>query len=228
MHGLGASHIEKIKHKFVELDGPIKGLMGRPKHNFTALISGPNGSGKTRLYFHIAEQLQLQGRVDIFSYEQRHGPDMQKNLAEFKVRENKWDMVVYDPFKGKDPHISHAEALYRHLEKPKSAKFVIIDSVDACEFDKEDYFRLNERFGDRKAFIWLSFEGANKKPLTALARHIVGMGDYYIRVNQFIAKVEKSRYGGWEDFVIWEEKARILNPLYFAPPVVKKGKKKKA
>jgi hypothetical protein len=34
-------------------------------------------------------------------------------------------------------------------------------------------------------------------------------------VRNFIATPDKNRFGGYAPFVIWEEKARELNPMFF-------------
>jgi hypothetical protein len=154
---------------------------------------------------------------------------MKETIIRHRVREDKWNVIFYDPYKKRDAELSLFEELYKHLERPKSARFVVIDSVDAAGFTNDDYHRLNARFGGKKGFVWLSFE-ANKLPKTALAKTIGGEGDYIIRVLDFIAEVKKSRHGGWADYIIWEQKAKERNPLYFEmkeAPVVPKGKKGK-
>jgi hypothetical protein len=215
MKGLGATHIEQLKHQYVGLEGPMAKTFGNMPVNFRAAIFGKNGNGKTELCFNMIEQLQRFGRVDFFSYEQGHGPDIAATIKRHKVKERKWDVMFYDPFKNRNPKLSLFEELYNHLDKKKSARFVFVDSVEACEFTKQEYHRLHQRFGANKGFVWLGFEGPNKKPLNALTRMIVGEGDYSIRVTDFIAVVEKSRHGGWADYVVYEEKARERNPLYF-------------
>lgn len=230
--GLSAHHIAKIKYEFLELEGGIKDLMGRPPRSFFGVIFGKNGNGKSALYMYIAEQLQRHDRVEVWSYEQGHGPDMMQMLERHGVRENKWNLVVHDPYKKADPRKRAFEVFFEHVNRPRSCNFYIVDSIDACEFTKEDVIKLYARFKGRKSFLFLSFEGANKDALSAAARYVGGMGDYIIRVNKFVATVLKSRHGGWKDFVIWEEKARELNPLYFemnsspAPPKNKRGVKK--
>ncbi len=215
MQGLGATHIEKIKHQYIDLDGAVAKTFGKLPVNFRGAIWGPNGNGKTEFCFHLMEQLQKWGRVDFFSYEQGHGPDITDTIKRHGVKEKKWDVVFYDPFKNRNPSMSLFDELYVHLERKKSARFVFIDSVEACEFTKQEYHRLHQQFGGHKGFVWLGFEGPNKKPLSAVTRLIVGEGGFSIRVKDFIATVEKSRYHGWDDYIVYEEKARERNPLYF-------------
>lgn len=73
----------------------------------------------------------------MFSYEQGHGPDIQETIRRHRVKEEKWDVMFYDPFKKRDNKLTLFQELYNHLLKPKSAQFVVIDSIDACEFTRK-------------------------------------------------------------------------------------------
>ena len=216
MQGLGAHHISIIKFDFLDIgNSRMKDTFGKMPVNFKIVAAGNNGNGKTELTFQFAKEVQKCGRIDYFLYESGHGADIQDAIARNRVKEDKWNVVFYDPYKKRKKGMTLFEEFYEHVKKSKGTKFYIIDSVDACRFEYEEYRILFEEFGSTKGFYWTSYEGGNKKPKTSLARAIGGEGDCIWRVKDFIVEVVKSRTGGWAPHVIWEEKAKERNPLWF-------------
>lgn len=56
---------------------------------------------------------------------------------------------------------------------------------------------------------------AGRKPLTQAAKDIEYMVGVKLFVKQYIV-YPRSRFGGNQPFVIWEERARLQNPEFFA------------
>src|SRR5690606_24620731 len=113
-----------------------------------------------------------------------------------------------------------------YLKKRNSPDFIFIDSVDYTGFTWDEYLFLKNKYGNRKAFIFTAHStksGALKK---AISERIVFDGGLGIVVSSYIAQPIKNRFGGFEPFVVWEERAMLQNPAFF--PKASTGKRAKS
>lgn len=97
--------------------------------------------------------------------------------------------------------------LENELKKQRSARCIIVDSLQYLNINKAGYQRLKEEFPN-KLFVWISHATDKNQPK--------GLGDYVrydasvkIMVDGFVATAN-SRYGGGEPYVVWEEKAKQM------------------
>jgi len=230
---IGRKQLLQKKHKYVPLTGKLLDTFGKMPVASLICVFGLNGVGKTELVHQVVCAL-----LDIFknmrarwvSYEQGHGADIQEAVKRNFNDTHDGQIAFSDPYEDFVPGMSLLQELDAEMSKPKSAWIWVIDSIDAAHFDEEEFWNMYKKHSKKKLIICLSFE-VNGQPKTVLARNIGGYGHYKIHVKKFIGYVEKSRFGGDADYIIYEERARELNKAYFellegiAPVPVKKVRK---
>ena len=171
---------------------------GRPELRGAWIIYGESGSGKT----HFALQLlkYLSGFVDRAAYdtlEQGLSLSFQNAWKDAAMQEAGRRVFVL----AKEP----VEELSERLRKRKSPDVVVIDSITALVgFARATFMGLINEFPE-KLFIFIAHE-ENNKPYPAVAQHVRKLSEVKIRVEGYKAFIS-SRFGGGEDFVIWEQGA---------------------
>ncbi|WP_143960254.1 P-loop NTPase family protein [Litoribacter populi] len=228
MKVLGVKQFHQMRFKFLPIgDTKFAGTLGKIPYNFSAVIYGFSGNGKTEFCMQMAKMLCQFGKVAWLSYEQRHGSDLQEATKRNRMDEESGVFYPIDPIEGTEG-VGLLEDLDNYLKKRNSPDFIFIDSIDYTGFSWADYTYLKNRYGQKKAFIFISHSnknGALKKEISSKILFDGGMG---IFVSKYIAHPEKNRFGGFEPYLVWEERARELNPAFFAKRVTegtpKKGK----
>lgn len=142
--------VANIKHKALPLEGEWKDVFGEPEEGDTWFISGPSASGKSSFVMQFAKMLCGIGNVLYVSLEEGVGLSMQRRLAQFKMSDvqGKFRIITDGDIK----------ALEERLAKPKSAKFIIVDSYQYAYEAGREYLltkALLKRF-PRKTFIFVS------------------------------------------------------------------------
>jgi hypothetical protein len=169
---------------------------GTPERNFKALIYGLPGNGKTDFAIKLAKMLALLGlKVHYNSFEEGISCTLQE-----AVRRNNLQEVSGKIMFG---HKETLEELMARLKKRNSAQVVIIDSRDYMNLTTEQFKTLKDAF-PRKCMILICWE-AGGKPKGEYAKAIEFMCDIKIRVWNYKA-YPRSRFGGNENFVIWDRK----------------------
>jgi len=193
--------VAAIKCKALPLEGVWRDVFGQPEEGDTWFISGPSASGKSSFVMQFAKMLCSIGSVPYVSLEEGVGLSMQRRLAQFRMSDvqGKFRITTEDDIK----------ALEERLAKPKSAKFVIVDSYQYAFEAGWDYAKtkaLTERF-KRKTFIFVSQEDKGK-PLGKPAIRLKYAAGVKVRTWGFRAYCQ-GRYSGnvSEYYTIWEEKA---------------------
>lgn len=130
-------------------DGEWAEAFGRPEVNATWLIHGPSGSGKSSFVMQLARKLTDYGTALFMSYEEGVGLSFQKRLERFKMNEVQGRLRIATN--------DTIDELIARLKKPKSPKFIIIDSFQVTGWSYEDFKRLRTAF-PRKCFIIISQE----------------------------------------------------------------------
>lgn len=193
--------VASINHKVLPFTGKWKEVFGEPEQGDTWFISGPSASGKSSFVMQFAKMLCGIGPVLYVSLEEGVGLSMKKRLVQFKMNEVQGSFRIITD--------GDIEELGKRLAKPKSAKFIIVDSYqEAYEAGWE--YRLTAELIDRfpkKTFIFISQEDKGK-PLGKPAIRLKYKAGVKVRTLGFRAFCE-GRYAGQVGayYTIWEEKA---------------------
>ncbi len=193
--------IANIKHKVLPFEGKWKDVFGEPEQGDTWFISGASASGKSSFVMQLAKMLCSLGNVLYVSLEEGVGVSMQRRLAQFKMNDVQGSFRITTD--------GDIDALAERLAKPKSAKFIIVDSYQVA-FEAGWEYNLTRDLVDRfkhKTFIFVSQEDKGK-PLGKPAIRLKYKAGVKVRTQGFRAYCQ-GRYSGnvSEYFTIWEEKA---------------------
>lgn len=197
---LGLKQLKQKKYAFIEnLPEDFTLSFGRLVENFTMTIWGISGSGKSNLIIQFLKVIMDHGngKVCYVALEEGHEATMQMSADD-----------IPDEYNGKIEFADHTmtyDELWKKLEKKKSPKYIVIDSIQYWNITYEQYKRLKERF-KKKAFIFVSHANG-KEPDGKLASRIRYDCGLKVRVEGYIAFVI-SRYRNKKNYVIWEEGAR--------------------
>ena len=148
--------VASINHKVLPFTGKWKEVFGEPEQGDTWFVSGPSASGKSSFVMQLAKMLCGIGPVLYVSLEEGVGLSMQKRLNEFKMNEVQGSFRIITD--------GDIEDLGKRLAKPKSAKFIIVDSYQFA-FEAGWEYRLTAELIDRfpkKTFIFISQEDKGK------------------------------------------------------------------
>jgi len=215
MKVLGTDQFSKKKFKLLEFEHKeFKGILGDIPKNFIMVIFGDSGNGKTEFCIQLAKFLTSFGKVAWLSYEQGHGYDLQKATTRNNMNEVSGKFYIIDPSENLPAGVTFFQDLDKYLNRRNSPDFIFIDSIDYTQFTWEDYVYLKNKYGKRKTFIFISHADGNK-PKKSISKNIHYDGHIGIYVHKFIAYPSKNRFGGIEDYVIYDKRARELNPIYF-------------
>lgn len=220
-------HAQQKTYKLLPLSGEWAKTLGDLPRGFQGIIWGRPGNGKTEFCVKMAKYLAEFGDVLWLSYEQGHGYDLQKALNRNNMQEVSGKVFISDPNGDFEEGQTYLTDLDNYLSKRGSATFVFIDSLDYTKFTERDYKFLKEKYKN-KGFVWIA-HGKGRGLKSEIGDKILFDSGFGICVSKFIAWPEKSRFGGDEPMVIYEDRARVLNPDFFEKrEKIKKGGKKVA
>lgn len=218
MKAIGVKQLQQKKFDLRDLEGSVfKDLLGSVPMYFTCVIYGYSGNGKTELAIQLAKELATEEKLAWISYEQGHGYDLQMAVNRNHMEDVSGRFIPIDPHAKTEESSPDGflEEVVDYLKKRNSPKHVVIDSLDYTGWRWEHYKVLKERFGNKKSLIFLAHGSKTGKPLKRITEQIIFDGGMGIWVHQYIARPEKNRFGGFTPYVIWEERARELNPAFF-------------
>ncbi len=164
--------------------------------NETWFISGASASGKSSFVMQLAKELCNYGTVLYMSYEEGVSMSFQERLRREKMNEvqGRFRTVVGDSY----------DDLVERLRRPKSAKFVIIDSFQDSKLTYEEVEALITRF-HRKSFIFISQEYKGQ-PTGKPAGRVKYKAGIKIRVSGYKAYCQGRFTANPEAYyVVWEE-----------------------
>jgi hypothetical protein len=174
--------------------------LGEVPQRFLIYVDGDAGHGKTEYIFQMAKMLTTHfGKVRLNNVEQGKHLQVQQSIARndytATVPKGKFMLVCEKDF----------EKYKAMLRRPNSGRVQIIDSISYFPLSTEQVQELISGF-PHKSFVFVAYQAHYNtyKPV----RHLC---DIKVRVENFVARVQASRFGGTEDFVIWE-KPKKLNP----------------
>lgn len=225
MKALGIAQFEQKKFDLLGFDGKWKDSLGDVPTAFSAIIYGQSGNGKTEMCLQLARYLANFDKVAWFSYEQGHGIDLRMAIQRNRFDEVPGRIILIDPLENMKEGMSLFDELYRYLGRRGTPRFIFIDSVDYCSLTWEQVKMIKEKFRKKKSIIWISHAQGNG-PKSEVGKRIEYDAGVKVQVKKFIAYT-RSRFGGMQDYIIYEERARELNPLYFGKSKKLKSKRPK-
>lgn len=173
-----------------------KKSFGEVPDNEMWFISGASASGKSSFVMQLARELTGHGRVLYGSYEEGVSQSFRDRIKRYRMTEKqgRFRVVTDDTF---------AE-LCERLERPKSPKFVIIDSFQESGLSYEQALELQKRF-PRKSFIYISQEYKGS-PMGKAASRLKYRAGVKVRVVGYEAYCQ-GRFAGesFKSYVIWTE-----------------------
>lgn len=159
-------------------------------------ISGASASGKSSFIMQLAKELTNYGTVLYGSYEEGVSQSFKERIKRERMteRQGRFRVITEDSY----------EELAARLAKPKSAKFVIIDSFQDSDLTFDQAMELRKRF-PRKCFIFISQEYKGQ-PLGKPAARLKYKAGVKVRVVGYKAYCQ-GRFGGegGDGFTIWDE-----------------------
>ncbi len=207
---LGSKQFIDKKFEVLPFEGIFKECFGEPEDNFSMIIYGASGNGKTEGEVMICKELTKYGNVYFNSKEQ----GISRSLQTAWVRNN---MAEVDG-KIQIAHKEDYEHMIVRLKRKKSAKIVFIDSIQHSQITYERWLCLRAMF-PKKIFVLIS-HAQGSEPKGAAAQAIKYDVDIKCQVKDFVLYPD-SRFGGGKAFIIYEAGYRLRMER-------KKGKKNKA
>ena len=191
--------VSQKKYEVIKWNGQWRESFGRPAMNETWFISGASAQGKSSFVMQLAKKLCEYGKTLYVSAEEGIRQSFQRRLKMFEMNSVGRKLSIIE-----DPDIN---LLKERLSKPKSPRFVIIDSFQMAKWTYQDAMELIKTF-NKKSFIFISQE-YKSRPMGADAVRLRYAAGVKIRVSGFMALCsgrEKETAGGG-GFVVWDEGA---------------------
>ena len=191
--------VSQKKYEVIKWNGQWRESFGRPAMNETWFISGASAQGKSSFVMQLAKKFCEYGKTLYVSAEEGIRQSFQRRLEMFEMNSVGRKLSIIE-----DPDIN---LLKERLSKPKSPRFIIIDSFQVANWTYQDAMELIETF-NKKSFIFISQE-YKSRPMGADAVRLRYAAGVKIRVSGFMALCsgrEKETAGGG-GFVVWDEGA---------------------
>lgn len=200
MRAYSPAEIEKMRIPELPLDGEWARAFGRPSRFERWFIDGASASGKSSFVMMLAKKLCDYGKVDYISLEEGANLSFRRRCIRLRMNEVAGRFKIVTG--------TTVAELAERLARPKSANFVIIDSVqylDVRSFERLRHLLL-DRF-PRKSFIMVSqvYKGRPKGKMADDLRFDCGVK---VRTKGFRAYCQ-GRYADDAEayYTIWDEGA---------------------
>jgi hypothetical protein len=188
--------IESKKYECFDWDGEWLSAFGNPAMNSRWFVLGPSASGKSSFVMQLAKKLCEYGPTLYMSYEEGVGMEFQRRLKLMKMNEVQGRFVV-------TPDDTYKEIMDR-LSKPKSPRFVVVDSFQVSEWSYEQALELMKRY-PQKGFVFVSQEDKGQ-PMGKAAIRLRYIADMKIRVAGYKAYCQGRSAGSPGNYyVVWKE-----------------------
>jgi len=196
---LGVKNLLQKKFVYLEnLPAEIKASFGNLVENFIMIVWGMSGNGKSNFLMQFLKVLIKYGKVLYVSLEEGHEASIVETIKRHLGEDCEGQIHFAD-------HEMSYDKLMVVLAKKKSAKFIIIDSLQYWNITYEQYKALKQRF-KKKTFIFIS-HAEGKLPLGSTAKSIMYDAGIKVWVTGYLALI-KCRYGGNKPYIIWEQGAK--------------------
>lgn len=197
---LGLKQLLQKKYHFLDnLPEDITASFGRLTDNFTMLVWGISGNGKSNFIMQFMKVIMFYGKVLYIALEEGF-----EATTQFTADRNLTQELHSGRIEFADHNMTY-DALIEKLKKKKSPRFIIIDSIQYWNITYEQYKRLKEIF-KRKTFIFIS-HASGKIPDGKVADKIRYDAGIKVRLEGFIGFII-CRYGGNKPFIVWEAGAK--------------------
>lgn len=187
---------EFLNKKFETLpfEGIWKEAFGEPETNFSMIISGKSGNGKTEVSVMFMKYMTKFGKCLYNSFEQGFSRSLQDAWRRQNIEEVSAQTLVI--------HKERFDELMKRLHKKKSPRTVFIDSIQYIKLTYEQWQELRETF-PRKRFILIA-HAEGDEPKGSAAKAIEFDVDIKTLAKGF-QLFPRSRFGGNEPFVFYEK-----------------------
>lgn len=189
-------NIEAMKYECLDWDDMWRTPFGNPAIDSSWFILGPSASGKSSFVMQLGRELCRKGPVLYVSYEEGVSMEFQRRLRYLHMHwvKDRFSVVTDDDY----------EELTERLSRPRSARFVIIDSFQYSGWTYEQAKKLVDSF-PRKSFIFVSQEYKGQ-PLGKAAVRLRYMADMKVRVAGYKAYCQGRATGDPGCyFTVWPE-----------------------
>lgn len=197
----------------VDFKGKWKKFIGIPESSGIWIFWGESGNGKTSFCLQLAKYFCSFFSVWYVSLEEGE-------RRTFQIAVERSNLINHNNFKYSDIDGVDIDQVLDNikevLRKKRSPKVVFIDSIQFLNLTKRQYQSLKKEFGKKKILIFIS-HCRGRLPEGRVPQFVRYDSDVkgYIRGYKVFAL---SRYGGGEDYVIWEKGAyeywnEILNEV---------------
>lgn len=197
MKTIGVFQLDQKTFDTYEFKGEWSKHIGNPEKNFSCIIYGESGNGKTDYCVKFAKYLSQFTKVVYLSHEEGISKTIQEAFSRNNMKSVSGKVILAEK--------ATVDELIEYLRRRNSPGAAIIDSLDYMRLTTDQYKLIREAC-PRKAIIIISWSKGDL-PKSQYGRDIEYMCDIKIRVKQFKA-YPKSRYGGNTPFVIWDKTNR--------------------
>ena len=192
--------IESKKFDCLDWDGEWLAAFGNPAINSLWNIQGLSASGKSSFVMQLSRKLCSYGHVLYMSYEEGASMEFQRRLKYLNMRkvQGRFTVVTNET----------CDEVGERLARPKSPKFVVIDSFQVGEqlfgWTYEKALELKMRY-PKKCFLFVSQEYKGQ-PLGKAAIRLRYMADMKVRVAGYKAYCQgRSQSEPGNSYIVWEE-----------------------
>lgn len=187
-----------LKKNVIPFENEWEQAFGTPEMNDTWFITGKSASGKSSFVMQLAKELCKYGMVLYVSVEEGLRASFCTRMERFKMTEVQGKFRIIED--------SDIEALKERLKKPKSGKFVIVDSFNMAGWSYEQAEDLISSF-PHKSFIFIAQEYKGE-PMGKPAARLKYLAGIKVRTIGYRAYCQ-GRYAGDTAlyYTIWAEGA---------------------
>ena len=190
------NEISRIRSKLLPWGEKWSSVFGYPSVTETWFICGHSASGKSSFVMQLGKELCQFGRVLYVSYEEGVRASFRRRIGYLKMDEVQGNFRVVTN--------DSPEELRERLSKPKSARFVIIDSTQQSGMNYPELEHLVKDF-PHKSIIFVSQERRGQPLGTAAVRlrYLAGVKVWVRGFKAFCQGRENENAGAY--YPVWEE-----------------------
>lgn len=187
--------VARKKYKLLDWGEDWQTAFENPETTGIWCIWGNSGNGKTSFVMQLIKELARSRKVHFHSKEEGIKLTMQRHIERHGLEEVKRNVTIAD---------ESTEELVKRCENRKSAKVVVVDSVQASRMNMATFHKLVEANPD-KLFIFIS-QAEGKNPKGNTADNIKYLADLKIWVEGYRA-ISQGRFNPGGVYTIWDEGA---------------------